>query len=176
MIYIPDEEQEALRDLVRAREDAVGDVRRKKHHLGKFLLRHGHRYRNGKQWTQAHDRWLKAIEFDNASLKAVLDGYTLALELANEQLARLTQAIEEISITPKHQKYVAALMTLRGVQTVTAMTILSEIGDMRRFGKARDFMAALGLVPSEYSSGSSVRRGSVTKTGNVHVRRILARV
>ena len=173
MIYIPDRDQEAIRDLVRAREDAVEDTRRKKHHLCKFLLRHGHRYRGGKQWTQAHSQWLKAIEFDNTSLKTVFDGYTLALELANEQLSRMTQAIEEIAITSRLQKPVAALMTLRGVQTVTAMTILSEIGDMRRFGKARDFMAAIGLVPSEYSSGNSVRRGSVTKTGNMHVRRIL---
>jgi len=107
MIYVLDAEQEAARDLVRAREDAVEDVRRKKHHLCKFLLRHGHRYRDGKQWTQAHGQWLKAIEFGNISLKTVFDGYTLALELANEHLARLTKAIEEISITPGHQKYVS---------------------------------------------------------------------
>ena len=172
-ICIPDEEQEAVRDLVRAREDAVEDVRRKRHQLSKFLLRHGHRYYDGKQWTQGHIKWMKGIEFKNATLKAVFEEYTVSLEEAEERVDRLTRAIEEISQTAKYQKPVAALMTLRGVKTITAMTVLTEIGDMRRFGKAKEFMAALGLVPSEHSSGNSVRRGSITKTGNAHVRRIL---
>ena len=173
MIHIPDAEQEAVRDLVRLREDALEDVRRKKHQLSKFLLRHGHRYHNGKQWTQAHRNWLNTIHFDITSLKLVFDEYVLSLEQAEERLKRLTQAVEETAKTPEQQKIVSALMTLRGVQTITAMTILSEIGDMRRFGKARDFMAALGLVPSEFSSGGKTSRGSITKTGNGHVRRVL---
>jgi len=172
MIYIPDEEQESVRDLIRAREDMVEDVRRKRHLLGKFLLRHGYRY-SGKQWTQAHEKWIKGIEFDSKYLKAVLEEYQVGLNQTMEQLKRLTQAIEEIAVTPQYQKPAAALMTLRGVQTLTAMTILSEMGDMRRFGKAGEFMAALGLTPSEYSSGSRICRGGITKTGNVHVRRVL---
>jgi len=172
MIHIPEQEQEAIRDLVRAREDAVEDVMRKRHRLGKFLLRHGHRYQ-GKRWKQAHMNWMKTIHFDIVSLQTVMDEYLLVLAQAEDQLKRLTLAIEEISKTPECEKSVAALMTLRGVQTVTAMTILSEIGDMRRFGKAREFMAAIGLVPSEYSSGKRTCRGSITKTGNVHVRRVL---
>jgi transposase len=173
MIHIPDEEQEAARDLLRAREDAVEDVRRKRHQLGKFLLRHGYRYREGKQWTKGHDQWLKGINFDNYSLKIVFEDYILALEQAVEREKQLTKEIEEIAKKPEHEKLLAALMILRGIGIITAMTILCEIGDLRRFGKAKDFMAALGLVPSEYSSGHIITRGSITKTGNVHVRRVL---
>jgi len=172
MIHVPDEEQEAVRDLIRAREDVVEDVRRKRHLLGKFLLRHGHRY-SGRQWTQAHEKWIKGIKFDSRYLTAVLNEYLIGVNQSLDQLKRLTQAVEEISVTSQYQKPTAALMTLRGVKTLTAMTILSEMGDMRRFGKAQEFMAALGLTPSEYSSGSRTCRGGITKTGNVHVRRVL---
>jgi len=117
--------------------------------------------------------WVKSIRFDIAPLQTVMDEYMLALQQAEDQLKRLTLAIEEQAKTPERQKMAAALMTLRGVKTVTAMTILSEIGDLRRFGKASEFMAAMGLVPSEYSSGGRTCRGSITKTGNMHVRRVL---
>jgi len=173
MIHIPEEEQEAVRDLTRAREDAVEDVTCKRHQLGKFLLRHGHRYQDGRQWTQGHIKWMKGIEFEIGTLKAVLEEYMLALDQAEDRVERLTRSIEEVAQTPEYKKPVEALMTLRGVKTITAMTIVSEIGDMRRFGKAKDFMAALGLVPSEYSSGKSICRGRITKTGNAHVRRVL---
>ena len=173
MIYIPGEEQEAVRDLIRARERAVEDVRRKRHQLGKFLLRHGYRYRDGKQWTQGHMKWLKGIQFEIAFLKTVFEEYILALSQAEERVNHLTRAIEEIAVRPEHQKTVSAMMVLRGVKVITAMTILFEIGDLRRFLRAKDFMAALGLVPSEYSSGSKVNRGSITKTGNSHIRRVL---
>jgi len=173
MIRIPGAEEEAVRDIIRAREDAVEDVRRKRHQLGKFLLRHGYRYRDGKQWTQGHKRWMCGIEFEIEALKGVFEEYILALEQAEERVGRLTVEIEEIAKKPEQAKLVSALMVLRGVQIITAMTILFEIGDLRRFGKAKDFMAALGLVPSEYSSGGKVSRGSITKTGNTHVRRVL---
>ena len=173
VIYVPGEEQESVRDLIRAREDAVEDVRRKKHHLCKFLLRHGHRYREGKQWTQKHLKWMKGLQFEIVYLKLVFEEYLMALEQAEERKDRLTREIERISEQPKHKQLVSALMILRGVQIVTAMTILFEIGDLRRFGRAKDFMAALGLVPSEYSSGGKISRGSITKTGNTHVRRVL---
>jgi len=173
MVSIPGEEQEAVRDLIRARETAVKEVRRKRHYLGKFLLRQGHRYREGKQWTQGHQKWMDGIEFERSSLKVVFEEYRLGLEQAQERVERLTREIEEIAKRPEHAEIVSALMVLRGVQTITAMTILFEIGDMRRFKKAKDFMAALGLVPSEYSSGGKVSRGSITKTGNAHIRRVL---
>jgi transposase len=130
VICIPDEEQEAVRDLVRAREDAVEDVRRKRHQLSKFLLRHGHRYHDGEQWTQGHSRWMSGIEFENEALKAVYEEYTVALNQVEERVERLTRAIQEIAQTAKYQKPVEALMTLRGVKIITAMTIMTEMGDI----------------------------------------------
>jgi len=173
VIYIPEPEQEAVRDLTRSREDAAQDVTRKRHQLSKFLLRHGHRYRDGKSWTRGHRKWMKGICFEINFLKTVFEEYLLALEQAEERLERLTREIEEIAVRPEHQPIISALMVLRGVQVITAMTIFFEIGDLRRFGRAKDFMAALGLVPSEYSSGSKTSRGSITKTGNSHIRRVL---
>lgn len=172
-IHIPSREQEAIRDLVRVREDAVEDRERKRHQLSKFLLRHGHRYIGGKQWTHGHVKWMKTIHFDDDSLQMVLDEYLLTQTQAEDRVERLTQAVEEKAKAPEYKRCVAALMTLRGVQVVTAMTIVSEIGDLRRFGSAKEFMSALGLVPSEHSSGDSIHRGSITKTGNAHVRRVI---
>jgi transposase len=116
---------------------------------------------------------MKRIEFADSSLKVVFEDYVLSLDQAEDRVKRLTCEIEEIAKRPEQEKLVSALMILRGVQIITAMTIVCEIGDMRRFARANDFMAALGLVPSEYSSGNKVSRGSITKTGNVHVRRVL---
>jgi transposase len=116
---------------------------------------------------------MKSIQFEIGYLKTALEEYILALDQAEERVERLTKEIEEISRKSEHQKLVSALMVLRGVKVITAMTILFEIGDLRRFGKATEFMAAIGLVPSEYSSGDKVNRGSITKTGNSHIRRVL---
>ena len=172
-ITIPDKDQEAIRDLVRAREDALEDVRRNRHRLEKFLLRHGHRYRGGRPWTLAHSKWLGEISFENVFLKTVFDEYRIGVDQAVEQLQRLSLTVTEVSTTTEYKAPAESLMTLRGIQALTAMTILSEFGDLRRFGTAPEFMAAIGLVPSEYSSGGKTCRGSVTKTGNVHVRRVL---
>jgi len=116
---------------------------------------------------------MKALRFDDDSLQMVLDEYLLTQTQAEDRVERLTQAVEEKAKAPEYKQCVAALMTLRGVQVVTAMTIVSEIGDLRRFGSAKEFMSALGLVPSEHSSGESIHRGSITKTGNAHVRRVM---
>jgi transposase len=172
-VAIPEENQEAVRDLVRAREDALEDVRRKRHRLEKFLLRHGYRYRDSRPWTLAHSKWLGGICFEDAFLKTVFDEYRISVEQAEDQLQRLSLAVAEVSTTVEYKKPTEFQMTLRGIQTLTAMTILSEFGDLRRFGSAREFMAAIGLVPSEFSSGAKTRRGSITKTGNAHVRRVL---
>ena len=172
-INIPTKDQEAVRDLVRAREDALEDVRSKRHRLEKFLLRHGYRYRGGRPWTLAHSKWLGEIRFEDVFLKTVFEEYQIGVDQAVEQLQRLTEAVSEISKTAEYKKPAEFLMTLRGVQTLTAMTILSECGDLRRYGTAGEFMAGVGLVPSEYSSGAKTCRGSITKTGNAHVRRVL---
>lgn len=172
-ITIPTKDQEAVRDLVRAREDALEDVRRKRHQLEKFLLRHGYRYGGGRPWTLAHSKWLGEIRFEDVFLKTVFEEYQIGVDQALEQLQRLTLAVTEISKTVEYKKPAESLMTLRGFQTLTAMTVLSECGDLRRFGTASEFMASVGLVPSEYSSGAKTCRGSITKTGNAHVRRVL---
>ncbi len=173
-IRIPKEREETARDLVRAREDLVQDLSRRRHRLGKFLLRHGYRYRDGKAWTHKHARWLGQISFaGDETAQTVFEEYRASLDQAVEQHLRLTAAVEKLAAEPDFQTAVTRLQVLRGVKTVTAMTIVTEIGDLRRFGRASEFMAATGLVPSEYSSGPHRRQGSITKTGNAHLSRVL---
>jgi transposase len=172
-IRVPSEQEEAVRDLVRAREDGKQDVLRRRHRLGKFLLRHGRRYREGKAWTNKHSRWLGEIAFDDPHAKAVLEEYRIGLDHTFEQVARLTEEVEKAAQRPEYKRQVARYQTLRGIKTITGMTIATEVGDMRRFSSAPEFMAATGLVPSEYSSGGKERRGGITKTGNAHLRRVL---
>ena len=173
VVEVPDEKREALRDLIRAREDLVEDVMRRRHRLVKYLLRHGHRYRQGKAWTERFWRWVAEIEWEEGPPQLVILEYRLGLEQAMEQLKRLSQAIEGLAEAPEYQVPVKRLQTFRGIQTLTAMTVLAEVGSMKRYPKAPAFMAAIGLVPSESSSGAKTRRGSITKTGNAHVRRVL---
>lgn len=172
-IRIPSEEEEAVRDLVRAREDAKEDVMRRRHRLGKFLLRHGHRYRQGRAWTNKHSRWLGEITLEDPHGQAVLEEYRIGLGQTIEQLARLTELVEQAAERPGYKRQVGFYQTLRGVKTITAMTIITEAGDLRRFSGAPEFMAATGLVPSEYSSGGKERRGAITKAGNAHMRWVL---
>lgn len=173
MVNAPDEGREAARDLVRAREDAVEDVRRARQRLGGFLLRQGRLYAGGGPWTEGHRRWLKGLVFEREAHRVTVEEYLLAVERAEEQLARLTKAVQELAETAEYKAAACALTALRGVRTVTAMTLLTEFGDMRRYGKAKEFMGALGLVPSENSTGDRIRRGPLTKTGNRHARRVL---
>jgi transposase len=172
-VEVPDEKREALRDLIRAREDLVEDVMRRRHRLLKYLLRHGHRYRQGKAWTDRFWRWVEGIEWEEGPQQLVIMEYRIGLEQTVEQLNRLSQAIEELAETKGYQVQVQRLKTFRGIQTLTAMTVLAEVGSLKRYLKAPAFMAAIGLVPSECSSGGKTRRGSITKTGNAHVRRVL---
>lgn len=172
-IRIPSKEQEAVRDLVRAREDAKEDVLRRRHRLGKFLLRHGYRYREGKAWTNKHSRWLGEITLEDGHARGVLEEYRIGLDQTIEQVGRLTDLVEEAAKRPEYSTAVGYYQTLRGVKTLTAMTIVTEVGDLKRFSRAPEFMAATGLVPSEYSSGGKEHRGSITKTGNAHLRRVL---
>ncbi len=174
VIRIPGPREETVRDLVRAREDLVEDVRRWRHRLGKYLLRHGYRYRDGKAWTHKHMTWLGKISFaDDDSAQTVFDEYRAGMDRAVEQLQRLTIAVEKVASSPDYKGAVDRLQVLRGVKTVTAMTIVAEMGDLRRFARASEFMAATGLVPSEHSSGGRRRQGSITKTGNAHLSRVL---
>ena len=172
-IVIPQKEQESLRDLVRAREDALEDQQRARHRLARFLMRRGWRYRDGKNWSQGHLRWVKSLRFEDDRDQMVLDEYRLALAEQTERLHKLNEKIEEVAMQPAYEKRVRYLMALKGVRVLTAMTIIAEALDLRRFTDAPAFMAAIGVVPSENSSGSVERKGRITKTGNSHIRRVM---
>jgi transposase len=172
LVAVPDAQREALRDLLRAREDAYADLLRRRHRLSKFLLRHGQRYRSGSTWTQRHWSWIRAIRVENPHAQAVFEEYLTAVEEAIEQVRRFDRFVEEASRRPEHVTQVERLKTLRGVGTTTALTIVAEGGDLRRYAKAPQFMSATGLVPSEHSSGERRRQGGITRTGNAHLRRV----
>lgn len=171
-VHMPSPQQEALRDLVRTLEDAKQDLVRRRHRVSKFLLRQGRRY-EGRSWTKAHWAWMRAQRFEELNAEAVYREYHLALEQELERVARLTGLVEEQALNPTVAPAVGRLRALRGVDTVTAMTLVSEIIDLRRFARPTQLMNFLGLVPSEHSSGPSKCRGSITRAGNTHVRRVL---
>lgn len=173
MVTIPDEGQEALRDLVRAREDAQADLLRRRHRLSKFLLRHGHRYREGNAWTQRHWSWIRSIGFEQPHSQAVFEEYQTAVVEGLEQVARFDRLLEQAARSPELASKTSRFQALRGVATRTALTLIAEAGDLRRYAKASQFMAATGLVPSEHSSGATRHQGAITKTGNAHLRHVL---
>jgi transposase len=172
-VAIPDAATEAIRDLVRARDAAKRAERVARHQLDKFLLRHSRIWTGGGNWTQAHRAWVRSQRFDFAALTATFDDATATVESAGERVRNLTTAIAEAAKGWAGGPLVKALQAFRGIQLVTAATLAAEIGDFARFPTARHFMAYLGLVPSEHSSGGTRRRGSITRTGNGHVRRVL---
>lgn len=173
LIIVPDQKREGLRDLMRAREAVNKDVLRSRHQISKLILRYGHYYREGKAWTQRHWKWLKGITLDQAYSQEVLTEMILTLEQRLGQLGRLDGHVLEAAKQPEYAPYVEALSVLRGISTITAMTILSELGDLRRFSTAPQLMAAVGVVPGESSTGDHVHRLGITKTGNAHVRRVI---
>ena len=169
-VHVPDERDEAIRDLVRARTDAVTDLRDNRHRLQAFLLRHGYRYSGKSSWTEAHLRYLRELVLAHAAHKVVLEEYLLAITQATERVKRLEQQIATLAASWRMQPVAEALQGLRGVQLLTAVALVAELGDLSRFAHPRQLMAYLGLVPSEYSSGRSHRQGSITKAGNSHAR------
>lgn len=171
-ITVPTEDQEAVRDLVRAREAARRARTDARHRLTKFLLRHGHRY-HACNWTGQFWKWVNGVTFTHAELTKVLQHYTDMVLHLDRQIEDLDAHIETVAAREPFRASVARLSCLRGISTLAAMVILSEVYDLRRFATASQFMAFLGIVPREYSSGPKQRRGGITKTGNGHVRRIL---
>jgi transposase len=172
-IYVPKEDDEAMRDLTRAREDAVKALRTARQRLGAFLLRHGHRYPGKSSWKPAHRRWLSDITMPHPAQQITLQEYIHAVDEGTQRVDRLVDQILKLLPQWRLAPVVEALQALRGVAPIVAVTTVSEIGDLTRFENPRQLMAYLGLIPSEYTTGSSVRRGSITKTGNGHVRRVL---
>ncbi len=173
-IYVPDEDDEAMRDLVRAREDAVHSRRRARQRTNSFLLRHGRSYPHGrKNWGARHRRWLAEQYFDRVAQRITLEEYLGAADECDARVTRLTEQITSLLASWRWRAVVEALQALRGVSLIVAITVVAEVGDLTRFSP-RELMAFLGLVPSEHSSGERRRQGSITKTGNAHVRRVLA--
>jgi len=164
-IWVPDPGHEAIRDLVRAREAAMEDLRAKRQHLQSFLLRHGRIYPGLRSWTLVHARWLSSLTFEHSAQYLVLREYRQAIEDAEARLERLTQQVADVVSTWSMAPVVEAYQAMRGVAFLTAVTFVAEIGDVRRFETPRQLMAYLGLVPSERSTGEQVRRGGITKAG-----------
>lgn len=172
-IGVPTEEQEAGRDLVRARDDARKDRVAARHRLTKFLLRHGYRFAEGHNWTAKFWAWVKKIAFARAGEQIAFDHYVDQVNHLDHRIDVLDTAIEQLAQSESYRDMVGKLTCLRGISTLGAMIIITEVYDLRRFASARQLMAFLGLVPSEHSSGQKQRRGGITKTGNGHVRRML---
>ena len=172
-VVIPDPNDEAIRDLSRAREDAVNARRRARQQLAAFLLRHGRRYTGGRAWTKRYQIYLSRLKFENPIHHTVFGEARLALTAADNRVERTNQALNDHVENWRWIDTVRGLMTLRGVDLVTATTLVAELGDFRRFTTPSALMSFVGLVPSEHSSGSQHRRGRITKTGNQHARRIM---
>jgi transposase len=172
-VYVPCAEDEAMRDLTRAREDAKEDEKRSKQRLTSFLLRHGLRYPGKTAWSKAHMRWLSDIKMPDPSQQIVLQEYIDTIGECSLRVQRLTDQVRQLLPSWRMFPVVQALQALRGVSLIVATTTVAEVGDLNRFEHPTELMSHLGLVPSEHSSGEKTRRGSITKTGNGHVRRVL---
>jgi len=172
-VVMPDERDEAIRDLSRTREDVCTARLRARQQLKAMLLRHGRSYQGKTSWTLAHERNLSTVSFAHPAQDIAFAEYRQAVKDSHERLARLTEALRTQSSQWRMNPLVHGLMSLRGFDFVGAITFIAEIGDPRRFANAPALMAYLGLVPSESSSGLTRHQGSITKTGNKHARRIL---
>jgi transposase len=171
----PTPADEAVRDLARARDDAREDLQRARHRLGKLLLRRGLHFA-GKNWSRAHRRWIDALAWTHAAERAVVEDYRLAIDQLEARLAELDARLTDIAQADPYGEPVAWLRCFRGIDTLSAILILAELHDFRRFPSAPALMAYLGLVPSENSTGEKHRRGRITRTGNTLVRRVLVEV
>jgi len=172
-IEVPGLEQEALRDLSRAREDAVCSRQKARQQLASFLLRHTRVYTGKTTWTKQHRRWLQQQKFEHPAQQLAFEEYCRAIEQGDSRIERLTSALELACDESPHRETVTALQSLKGIRLVTAMALVAELGDLTRFANPKQLMAYVGLVPSEHSSGNRVRRGGITRTGNGHARRLL---
>ena len=173
-VWVPDRHHEAIRDLTRARDTAVMDLRSKRQQVSAFLLSHGLHYSPGKKtWTKTHLNWLASLKLEYPEQRFVFEEMTLAMRQARERIDRLEQAIRAAMPDWSLSEAVTALMAMRGMDLISAATFLAEIGDLSRFQTPRELMAYLGLVPSEDSTGDTIKRGPITKSGNRRARRML---
>jgi transposase len=173
-IHVPTEDEEAVRDLLRCREDIRADLLRARHRLGKFLLRHGRRFTATKStWSLRHYAWLRAQTWPLPALTQTHEAYLRTEAEAVARLQTVDAQLQALVMLEPLRERVRRLRCFRGMDDITALTIAAELGDARRFPSARGLMAYVGLIPSEHSSGTKRARGTITKTGNAHVRRVL---
>lgn len=172
-VYVPSEADEALRDLCRAREDAVRARLQARQRLQAMLLRHGLAYRGKTAGTAAHERYLAQISFPFPAQELAYVEYRQCVSESHARVERLTASMREQLVHWRMRPVVEALMTLRGINMIAAMTLVAKLGDLRRFAPPRELMSFLGLVPSEHTSGDHRRQGAITRTGNGHARRML---
>lgn len=172
-IHIPDGDDEAIRDVVRARTDSVDDLQRTRARLGAFLLRNGHKYSGGSNWTEAHMRYLRKLSLPSNAHKIVRDEYLMAIDAAQERVNRFDQHLEDLYNEWEQAEWAKAIQGMKGFRLIGSMIVSSELGDITRFDHPRQLMGYLGLVSSEDSSGSRRRQGAITKCGNNHARWLL---
>src|SRR5437762_11719046 len=172
-VYIPDARDEAIRDLCRARTDAVDDRRRSRHRLKGFLLRHGYHYQGKSSWSAAHERYLRELVLPHPAMKVILEEYLISIKAATERIQRCEAAMRDLLEKWRLRPAVRALMAMKGFRTVAAMILVSELGEVHRFTHPRQVMAYLGLVPTENTSSERRRQGHITKCGNAHARWLL---
>lgn len=172
-VHPPNEEEESIRDLCRSRQAAQEDLIRIRHQLSKFLLRRGFIYHDGNNWTQRHFCWLRSLKFDQPMAQQVFTDYLIELEHRRDRVKQLDKDMEKAAQEKPYKGPVGWLRCFRGIDTVTALSIVAELHGFERFDHPRQLMSYLGLTPSESSSGEKQKRGSITKAGNKRVRRLL---
>jgi transposase len=173
-VWVPDEEQEAMRDLVRARGDFKNQEKHSRQQLNSFLLRYGHVWPSGKQrWTEAHFNWIESLKFPHPWSYVVVQEYIDAVKAATQRVAGIMAQIEMLLPQWSLSPVVCSLMALRGINKLTAITIMAELGDISRFDSPAQLMSYVGLVPMVHSSGDKTYRGRITRTGNSFVRAVL---
>ena len=172
-VRVPGAEEEALRDLVRAREQVRVDLMRSRHRLSKLLLRHGIRFEDGDAWTERHREWLATVVLEWPAAQATLLDVRGAIDALAHRRDELERQIVAMLPSSPWRSQVGVLRCLRGVDTLTAVGLCAEVGDFTRFARAEQLMSYLGLVPSENTTGQQRRLGSITKTGSAHARRLL---
>lgn len=173
-VWVPDQEQEAMRDLSRARDDFKVQERKARQQLNGFVLRHGHAWPSNKtRWTKTYYHWLGSLEFAHDWQQVVLQEYLDAAQAASQRVADITAQMERVLPQWSLAPVVDSLVALRGIDKLAAMVLLAELGDISRFESPRQLMAYLGLVPSEHSTGRRRRQGGITLTGNSYARRML---
>lgn len=175
-VRVPGAGDEAVRDLVRAREDAVRECRNARHRLKALLLRNGIAYAGTTAWTAAHLRWLATLKLEHPAQQSGFQEYLHSVTEATARIARLEQALRDVLSEWSLKPLVQALQALRGVQLIAAMTLVAELQDFLRFDNPRQLMGYVSLVPSEHSSGPQRRQGSITKAGNSAARRMLVEI